>query len=293
MNSVSVIIPNYNGGKTVLDCIKSVISTEYDGGKEIVIVDDASTDGSQDEIHDNFSDVNLIRNEKNIGFAKSVNKGIENSTGQIIVLLNMDTIVEKNWLNGLLEVLENDEKCGLVGSKIYYPDSKLIQHAGGILWDNGISFHIGKNEEDHGQYDQIKEVDYLCGASIAFRREVIEKLGGLSEQYSPMYYEDTDLALRMRKLGYKVLYSPKSVLTHIENVSTGALSYEFYYAYHKNRIRMMIRNYGLLYMYRKFLPAEKRWLTTPPQPPEVLKPLKRAYLFHILTFPVTYLRRKH
>ena len=283
-NLCSIIIPNYNGGKAVVESIRSVLATDYTR-KEIVVVDDCSRDNSPEEIVKEFTDIKLIRNNRNLGFAKSVNKGILNSSGDIIALLNMDTIVERNWLKGLVDVLENDEKCGLVGSKIYYPGSKRIQHAGGRLLENGLAFHMGKNEEDKGQYDKVMEVDYLCGASIAFRRTLIEKLGGgLSEAYSPMYYEDTDLALKIKNSGYKVIYSPDSVLTHIENISNGALSYDFYYAFHKNRIRFIIRNYGLRYLFTKFLRAEKKWLKEQKQPPEVLKPLQRAYLFHLLTF---------
>ena len=155
---VSVIIPNYNGEKVIKDCLKSVYSSDYPDF-EVILVDDASKDHSTSLIQSLFPVTKIIRNSRNIGFARTVNRGIKESSGEIFVLLNMDAVVRRDWLSELVRSLTSDEKIGIVGSKILDHDERTIQHAGGLIGRNGISFHIGRGEIDVGQYDKLSEVD--------------------------------------------------------------------------------------------------------------------------------------
>lgn len=281
---VSVIIPNYNGEEVIEDCLSSVYATDYPNF-EVILVDDASKDNSISIIRKAFSNTTIIQNNRNQGFVRAVNRGIKESKGEIVILLNMDTVVKKSWLSELVKVLMSNERIGIVGSKILDPDEKTVQHAGGIINSNGLSIHIGKGEIDVGQYDRLKEVDYVCGASMGFRKRLLEEIGYFDEDYSPLYYEDTDLAFRARKKGYKILYVPDSVLVHAETHSTGGLTARFYYLYHKSRIHFVIKIYGLKYFLTKFLKTEIRWLMKP-QPKELSTQLIRAYfinLFYLLT----------
>lgn len=258
MPLVSVVIPNYNGQEVIQNCLASVFDCGYEN-LQVIIVDDSSSDDSV-KIVTKFSQVKIIRNDRNLGFARTVNTGIRAAEGTIIAILNMDTVVRKNWLAGLVEALNSDNRIGLVGSKILDPDGTTIQHAGGRISVNGISSHIGRGEPDCGQYDLLKDADYVCGASMAFRKDVITKVGLLYEGFSPLYYEDTDLAFRMKRYGYRVVCAPNSVIEHKENYSSGKLSSRFYFFYHKNRIKFMLRNFSLNYLFSKFMKNELAWL---------------------------------
>jgi cellulose synthase/poly-beta-1,6-N-acetylglucosamine synthase-like glycosyltransferase len=136
-------------------------------------------------------------------------------------LLNNDTKVHKQWLSSLFKLIDSDEKIGMVGSKLIYPNGKL-QEAGGIVWNNGECSNFGRgNKSDMPEYNYVKEVDYISGASILIRKSIWEKIGGFDKRYSPAYYEDTDFAFEIRKFGYKVMYQPKSVVEHYEGISNG------------------------------------------------------------------------
>ncbi len=281
--TVSIIIPNYNGEEVIKDCLDSVYSSDYPNF-EVILVDDASKDNSFSIIRSSFPNTKILRNKRNLGFTRTVNRGIKESNGEIIVLLNMDTVVKKPWLSELVKVLISDEGVGIVGSKILDPDGKTVQHAGGIINSNGVSIHIGRGETDVGQYDRLREVDYVCGASMGFRKKLIEEIGYLDEGYSPLYYEDTDLAFRARRNGYKILYVPESVLVHAENSSTDGLTTKFYYFYHRSRIRFVIKSFGLKYFLTKFLKAEIEWLKKP-QPKELTTPVICVYLINLFHLP--------
>ena len=138
-----------------------------------------------------------------------------------ILFLNNDTKVHKEWLIYLIKLIESDEKIGMVGSKLIYPNGKL-QEAGGIVWKNGECSNYGRgNKLDMPEYNYVKEVDYISGASILIRKSIWEKIGGFDKRYFPAYYEDTDFAFELRRFGYKVMFQPKSVVVHYEGISNG------------------------------------------------------------------------
>jgi len=281
--SVSVIIPNYNGARTISACLRSVATVDY-ANFEIVLVDDASTDESLSIVRGSFPDVKIIENSENLGFGRAVNRGIKASSGEIVILLNMDTVVRKDWLSQLVQALVSDQRIMIVGSKILDPDQKTIQHAGGLLNHNAVAFHIGRGETDIRQYEELREVDYVCGASMGFRRKLLTEIGYLDEGYAPLYYEDTDLAFRAKRRGYRVVYVPGSVLSHHENYSTGGLGVSFYYLFHKGRIRFAIKNYEFRYLFTGFLKAEVKWFKDF-QPREFRRQLIAAYFANLFSLP--------
>jgi len=278
---VSIIIPVYNARGVIKECLDSVLKINYNRFK-ITVVDDNSQDDTADFIKKNYSNIDVFKTRKNLGFAAAVNLGIEKTSGDIIVLLNMDTIVDAMWLRPLVDALVSDKIIGLVGSKILYPDRKTIQHAGGILRENGISAHIGKGELDNGQYNCTKDVDYLTGASLGFRRDILKMAGFFDKGYKPLYYEDADFACRIRKKGYKVLYIPQSVLIHKENISTGGLSDAFYHYYHKNRLRFVLKNYDISSIITKSAQEEKRWFFQE-LPSEVRHVVIKVYILNFVS----------
>lgn len=217
---VSIIIPAYNHFPETCRCVKSVVENSGDIKYEIIIIDDHSSDDHK-VLSKVLHGAKFIRNEKNLGFLRSCNKAAKKAIGKYIHFLNNDTIVHPEWLDSLLMVFEKSEKTGIVGSKLIYPNRKL-QEAGGIIWNDATGWNFGKlDDSEKSEYNYLKEVDYVSGASLMIKRYVWEELGGFDERFVPAYYEDTDLAYRVRKLGLKVIYQPKSLVSHFEGLSNG------------------------------------------------------------------------
>jgi len=187
----------------------------------------------------------LIKNEKNYGFAEGNNIGMRYALKTLnpdyVLLLNNDTVVDKGFLGELVKVGESDEKIGIVGPKIYYYDyngrKDIINFAGGKfnMW-KGQSYHIGITEIDKGQYDEIREVDYVDGSCLLARRETIKNAGLLSLNYFT-YWEETDWCIRGYRAGYKSVYVPKAKMWHKIAASSNGTTHVYYMA--KNRFLFM------------------------------------------------------
>jgi GT2 family glycosyltransferase len=218
---VSILIPAFNNMRFTLSAISSVIEHSDGVAYEIVVLDDASDDGISDGIDRYLEGIEVVKNEKNLGFLRNCNQGAEKVSSEYIVLLNSDTAVQPGWLVAMLETMKRDPSIGLVGPKYLYPDGKL-QEAGGIVWRDASAWNYG-----HGDYpgipayNYLKECDYISGASIMIRKSLWDEIGGFDERYAPAYYEDTDLAFEVRKRGYRVVYQPKSKVVHYEGISHG------------------------------------------------------------------------
>ena len=217
---VSIVIPVYNEFDYTYNCLKSILKNSGDIAYEVLIADDCSTDVTQ-EIEKIAKNVRLITTEKNVRFLLNCNHAAQYARGKYILFLNNDTQVQANWLEPLVSLIERDEKIGLVGSKLVYPDGYL-QEAGGIVWNDASAWNYGnrKSPEDP-EYNYVKEVDYISGAAIMIRKTLWEAIGGFDERYAPAYCEDSDLAFEVRMHGYKVMYQPLSVVVHFEGVSNG------------------------------------------------------------------------
>lgn len=217
---VSIIIPAYNGWEMNYRCLRSIYNNTSGVSYEIIFADDNSTDETAN-ISNYIKNIRVIRNEQNQGFLKNCNHAASFAKGEYIHFLNNDTIVLPGWLSSLSELMDNDRQIGLAGSKLVYPNGNL-QEAGGIIWQDGSGWNFGHNQNpDAAEYNYVKEVDYISGASILVRRSCWEKLGAFDERYVPAYYEDTDLAFAIRDLNMKVVYQPLSTVIHFEGFSHG------------------------------------------------------------------------
>lgn len=218
---VSIIIPVYNNYLYTYNCLKSLNNKVNDSiNFEIIVVDDASVDETS-KMLEVISGISVIINQENLGFIRSCNIGASEAKGQFLCFLNNDTRILDGWLENLLSAIEEDETVGAVGSKLIYPDGRL-QEAGGIIWQDASGWNYGRfNSPDEPEYNYVREVDYCSGASLLVRKELFQSLGGFSETFVPAYYEDTDVCFSIRKLGYKVLYQPKSEIIHYEGVTSG------------------------------------------------------------------------
>src|SRR4030095_8920813 len=218
---VSVVIPAYNGWHINYNCLRSIKQHTYGVSYEVIFADDQSVDETKN-IKDYIKNITVIRNETNLGFLKNCNHAASFAKGDYIHFLNNDTEVTAGWLNSLTELLDRDAQIGMAGSKLVYPDGRL-QEAGGIIWQDASGWNYGHNQECEGpEFNYLKEVDYISGASIMVRKTVWQKLGGFDERYSPAYCEDSDLAFAIRKMNMKVVYQPLSVVIHHEGFSHGS-----------------------------------------------------------------------
>ncbi len=217
---VSIIIPVYNQFEYTYCCLRSILEYSNECSYEIIIADDHSTDLVKD-IEKVVSGITVIHNRRNLRFLLNCNYAAQQARGKYILFLNNDTQVQPGWLDALVRLMESDERIGMTGSKLVYPDGYL-QEAGGILWEDGSAWNFGNRKDpEAAEYNYVKEADYISGAAIMIRTRLWKKIGGFDEQFVPAYYEDTDLAFEVRRAGYKVVYQPASVVVHFEGVSNG------------------------------------------------------------------------
>ncbi len=218
---VSIIIPVHNQVEYLKACLASIENTKSKVEYEIIVIDDESSQQSSEEI-DSISGIRLLRNFKNLGFLRSCNRAALSAHGTHLAFLNSDTEVTDYWLDELLDVHNRFEDVGIVGSKLLYPTGTL-QEFGGIIWNNATGQNFGKHDKDpyRSQYTYTKEVDYVSGASLLIEKKLFIDVGLFDYLYSPAYYEDTDLAFKVRATGKKVLVEPRSIVVHHEGISCG------------------------------------------------------------------------
>lgn len=281
---VSIIITSLNGAQVLPQCLRAVFQTTYPD-YEVFVVDNGSTDQTQEVVRSAFPQVCIIRSDHNRGFAGGNNLGLKAARGDMLILLNDDTEVEANWLTALTQAAAQYPNWGILGCKLLYPDKRTIQHAGGIIHTNGLTDHRGYGEEDQGQYNDIEPQPYVTGAAFAIRRTLIDRLGYLDEGYYPIYFEEIDYCVRARRLGYASLYVPGAVVYHAESRTTHRWSPSFLYKYHKNRIRFCLKNFAWPELARA-AKSEGRWLVKH-RPRETFIPLLGAYAINLAKLPET------
>jgi len=218
----SIIIPVFNKAEFTWQCLASLLRELDFSQVEIIVVDNASTDNTE-EVLARFADyVRVVTNERNAGFVDASNQSAAAAKGNYLAFLNNDTTVLPGWLDHLIKTVAGDPAVGAVGSMFLYPDGS-IQEAGGIVWQNGAADHYGwRASPDDQRFNFSREVDYCSAASLLVRKEVFEQLGGFDRRFAPAYYEDVDLCFGVRSLGFKVIYQPASRLIHFEGITAGS-----------------------------------------------------------------------
>lgn len=246
---VGIVIPNWNGTQDTLECLESLKGLVY-ANHRVYVVDNGSATPCADSIRASFPSVEVIRLDRNLGFAGACNVGIRQALAdgaQYVWLLNNDTAVDANALTAMVEAAEDDPYCGIVGSKIlYYDNPNIINHAGGRIrpWI-GRCEHIGCGTLDGGQFDNIAEVDYVTGCSLLAKKAMIEEVGLMDEDYF-LYWEETDWCLRARRKGWRVKYAPHSRVYHKVSRGLGRASLVTTYYWARNSLLFFHRHYPWL-----------------------------------------------
>lgn len=240
---VAVVIPVFNGSGFIGDCLESVRAQSV--ACSVIAVDDASTDDSAALIAQRFPDVALMRNPINLGFAATVNLGLQRANdADFVFVLNQDTVLDQACIARLIDAFGALPGAGVMGCKILYPDGKTVQHRGGWLRRPGaFGEHFGRGEPESAGQDTPREVEFVTGAAIMLSRAALQILGGLDTRLSTAYFEDTDLCFRARAAGLGVWYWPGAQLTHFEGSSIPKFSYQQHVYFHTGRTGFALRHW--------------------------------------------------
>jgi|SRR5581483_759295 len=206
---IDIIIPNFNGLELLEKNLPLLLKkTEKNKGIHITVIDDCSTDSSVEFLKKNEPKIKVIRNEKNIGFAKSVNKAVSQSEGEIVILLNSDVYPKNDFIEPLISHFADPSVFAVGCLDKSLENGKEIDRGRGIgKWERGFLVHAA------GSLDK-KDTLWVSGGSGAFRKSTWEKLGGFNTIYAPFYWEDIDLSYRALKSGYKTVFERQSVVVH-------------------------------------------------------------------------------
>lgn len=250
---VSIVIPTYNRKKDVLECLQSLITVKY-SNCEVIVVDNGSTDGTPDDIEKLHPKVKLLRSGSNLGVTGGRNLGAKHSCGEYIFFLDHDTVVDKNALGELVEVIQSDPQIGVVGPGIYYHDEpKKIWALGtsiGLLTGK-VSFNYVR-QINNGQFAGIMDVQVLPTAFLV-RRKVLENVGFFDDTYFASY-EDTDFCFRVRKFGYRVVCLPKAKVWHKVSLSHEGQEISILKTYYMARNRtIFMKKHATTLQYMLFL----------------------------------------
>jgi len=216
---VSIIILNWNGLEDTVSSLQSLKKITYPN-YDVILVDNGSKGNDAKVLRETFGDyIYIIENDKNYGFAEGCNIGmryaLKNSAPDYILLLNNDTTVAPDFLTEMVKVGEGDPSIGIAGPKVYsYHEPNRIQSAGALIhWWTGRAPLIGLGEIDRGQFDKIREVDWVSGCALLIKRTTIKDIGLLDSAYFA-YVEEVDWCVRCKKSGYKVVFVPKAKIWH-------------------------------------------------------------------------------
>ena len=237
----SIIVLNYNAGDLLVNCIKSLYDTSYNN-YEIIVVDNASKDGSHKKCNERFDQIKLIENKENLGYCEGNNVGIRQATGEFIVILNPDTLVEPNWLTELVSAYKKH------GEGLYQPkiislyEKNILQSTGNMIHIFGFGFARDKGVPDSSQRKDVEQIGYASGTCLFTSQSVLKKVG-LFEPFLFLYHDDLDLGWRAAQLGIKSYYVPLSVIYHAESYSLKWSSKKFYWL-ERNRKYCILTHYS-------------------------------------------------
>lgn len=247
---LSIIIVSYNVRQLLVDCLRSIEHSAQDIAYEIIVIDNASTDGSVAMVRKSFPHVQVIANQENAGFARANNQGYEISKGKFILLLNPDTVVRQGSLNAVLEFMRTTADAGMVGCRLLNPDGSLQKS---IRKYPSVADHIRKALFLDNLYTTIfmrniyygkiaVKIDYAAGAFLFVRRAALEEMHLLNPLFF-MYAEEKDLALRLLKRGWFTYFVPFAEIVHYGGQSTSKIAAKMFLELQRSQVKYFVQHY--------------------------------------------------
>lgn len=259
MEKVAIIVLNCNTSQYLENCFSSIFGLDYQDF-EVIMVDDNSSDDSVDLVREKFPRVAIIGNDRNLGAPVSFNKAVALTRAPLLVKLDSDVIVEKDWLSSLVKTLAADSAIGVVGSKVLYYDSDEVQDIGSNIDRFGYQMNYYTEVGLPKDGSKLMDAFYVSGCSMLFRKELFEKVGGYDEKYF-LYKDDLDFCWRVRLLGFRVVTDLNSQIHHVSGVVVGGKTIlDSKGRYHttpkkryfgeRNTLRTLLKNYSALTLLR-------------------------------------------
>ena len=250
---VIIVVPNWNGNYFLDHCLSSLSRQTFSHAE--IVVDNGSTDGSYETIETKFPDINLIKLDRNYGFAGGVNCGIQKAIldgNEYVALFNNDAVAETDWLEKLVARMDANPKAAIVTSKILHLDDDKLDSTGDFYSVYGFSFPRGRDELDTGQYDDDTNIFAASGGASLYRVAALKEIGLFDESFFA-YYEDVDISFRAQLAGWEVLYEPSARVRHaIGGTSSKHGNFSRYHT---------IKNF--FYLYYKNMPTKLYWKYLP------------------------------
>lgn len=242
---VTTIILNWNNASDTLACLGSTAAIDY-AKHRVIVVDNGSTDDSVDIITGEYPEVTVLETGANLGYTGGNNRGIEyalKDSCDYVWLLNDDVTVAPDSLSALVLVAESEPKAGFLGPKVHMrEDPQRLLSAGGKLGENWRPQHRGIGELDQGRFDEVAEVDYLSGCALLVSRRLIEKAGGLDNDFFA-YHEDIEWCYRGRQAGFRVLFVPEAKVWHPDTLRRDAESALVTYYMSRNQLLFLAKHH--------------------------------------------------
>ncbi len=257
--TVSIIIPTYNGRVYLEDCLRSLRALNYPSERrEVILIDNGSSDGSVEFVREFYPEVTVIQNEKNMGFAAPCNQGAECSQSEYLAFLNNDTRVDPEWLSELTRSIDTPkidvENVVCAAGKIVSWDGHVIDYGGGIMNFHGHGHHLGMGRAVPADRSHEQPTLFACAASMLIRRDVFFEVGGFDQDYFA-YFEDVDLGWRLWLLGFQVLYCPTAIVFHRGHGTSALSQAERKRLLERNSLFNVYKNYSDANLERVLLPA--------------------------------------
>jgi hypothetical protein len=253
---LSVIILNWNTKDDTRDCLNSLVHRQHRHAVEIIVADNASSDGSCEMLAEEFPQVPLVVHSTNLGFCAGNNRAVPGATGRFVLFLNSDTVVVEDALDRLVDFMDENPDVGIAGPKLLNRDGSLqyscrrFPNLGAGLFRNtplGRLFPKNRFAQDYLMQDwdhaTVRDVDWVSGAALCIRREALEQTGGFDEGYY-MYCEDVDLCYRAKQKGWRVVYFPHAVIYHMIGRSSDQVPTRMTYFFHRSMYRFYRKHYA-------------------------------------------------
>jgi GT2 family glycosyltransferase len=245
---ISIIIVNFNGRMLLENCLDSVIKTNYPNF-HVIVVDNGSSEDITELIRhysqESTVKISLIKNKKNLGFAEANNIGFKQCSGKYVAFLNNDTVVDSNWLQSMVAILENNEKVAAVQSVLLTKDGLRVDSVGGVMDIFGTAEDkvVPLGNLNHWVASNSDKIFSFCAAAVLIRRDVFVAVGGFDSRFFA-YYEDVDLSWRIRLHGYSLVIDTNSVVYHMRSGTSKRFKTKMFdFHLYKNQIAMIIKNY--------------------------------------------------